>query len=179
MPRRTHIEPHLSLAELEKKIKSSREPVARQQMKVILLLMKGLTQKEVAHRCNYSAAWVHTIVRRYNEQGVKALRDHRRDNPGRPYRLSGEVRAEMKKLLEQPPQKGGLWTGPLLVEWVRERTGDDTIDSKRGWEWLKQLGCKDRLKRRVKSPKQKKKVQLEKQKDVVQTSHGHEATAAS
>ena len=150
----------MSLEELERRLKSTRESVARQQIKVIIWLMKGLTQREVAERCSYSAAWVHTIVRRYNESGVKALRDHRRDNPGRPYRLTAEVRAEMRALVSHPPEGGGLWTGPLLVDWVRERTGDQTIDSKRGWEWLKQLGCKDRLKRR--SQKSKRRVTKEK-----------------
>jgi len=145
----------MSLEELERRLKSCRESVARQQIKVIIWLMKGLTQREVAERCSYSAAWVHTIVRRYNESGIKALRDHRRDNPGRPYRLSAEVRAEMRALVSHPPEGGGLWTGPLLVEWVRERTGDETIDSKRGWEWLKQLGCKDRLKRRSQKSKRR------------------------
>ena len=153
MPRRTHIEPHMTLKELEKKMKGAREQVTRQQLKVIVLLMKGMTQKEVADRCGYSAAWVHTIVHRYNQHGTEALRDHRKDNPGRPYRLSTEVRAEMRALLSVPPAGGGLWTGPRLVEWVRERTGDETIDSKRGWEWLRQMGCKDRLKRRSKSKK--------------------------
>jgi len=157
MPRRTYIEPHMSLKELEKKARSAREQVARQQIKVIVLLMKGMTQKEVAVRCGYSAAWVHTIVHRYNQHGIEALRDHRRDNPGRPYRLSADVRAEMRALLSSPPADGGLWTGPRLVEWVRARTGDETIDSKRGWEWLRQMGCKDRLKRKSKASRDKKK----------------------
>ena len=54
----------------------------------------------------------------------------------------------MRLLVMKPPVQGGLWTGPLLVEWVRERTGDHEIDNKRGWEWLRQLNCKQRLKRR-------------------------------
>ena len=148
MPRRTKIEPHLTIKELEKRIRRTRESVSRQQLRVIYLLLQGKTQKEVAEKTGYSAAWVHTIVRRYNENGPFALRDHRRDNPGRPYRLSNEVREEMRQLVMKPPVQGGLWTGPLLVEWVRERTGDHAIDNKRGWEWLRQLNCKQRLKRR-------------------------------
>lgn len=180
MPRRTHIEPHLTLPELEKKLRGTREQVARQQLKVITLLLKGLTQKEVATRCGYSAAWVHTIVQRYNELGVEALRDHRRDNPGRPYRLSAEVRKEMKELLGKPPEGGGLWTGPRLVEWVRARTGDASIDSKRGWEWLRQLGCKDRLKRKPKRAKARLKKELEATTTTPQTSRKkHPITAAS
>ena len=148
MPRKTHIEPHLSLEELKKKIRRCRETVARQQLRVIYWIMQGHTQKAVAEKTGYSAAWVHAIVQRYNEEGVEALRDHRKENPGRPYRLSDEVREEMRILVSKPPQSGGMWTGPKLVAWVRERTNDHDIDNKRGWEWLKQMDCKNRLKRR-------------------------------
>jgi transposase len=151
MPRQTHIEPHHSLKALQNKRKGTRDKVRRQQLKVICLLLEGHTQREVAERCGYSSAWVHTIVKRYNSGGLSALRDHRRDNPGRPYRLSAEVRREMKALVSSPPPEGGLWTGPKLVEWVRARTGDESIDYKRGWEWLKQLNCKRRLTRRSRS----------------------------
>ena len=148
MPRKTRLEPHLSLDEVKQRIKRSREPVTRQQLRVILWVMQGMTQREVAEKIGYSAAWVHAIIRRYNQKGPSALRDHRKDNPGRPYRLSADVRAEMRELVSAPPAQGQVWTGPLLVSWVRERTGDYEIDNKRGWEWLRQMNCKNRLTRR-------------------------------
>jgi len=147
MPRKTKLEPHLSLEEINIRIRRSRETVTRQQLKVVKWVMQGMTQREVAEKIGYSAAWVHAIIRRYNVEGPAALRDHRKDNPGRPYRLSAEVRAEMRDLVSQPPVQGGMWTGPLLVKWVRDRTNDYEIDNKRGWEWLRQLDCKNRLKR--------------------------------
>ena len=148
MPRRTRLEPHLSLDELKQRIRRSRESVTKQQLRVILWVMQGMTQREAAEKIGYSAAWVHAIIRRYNLEGPTALRDHRKDNPGRPYRLSAEVRAEMRELVSKAPEGGGVWTGPLLVKWARERTGDYEIDNKRGWEWLRQMNCKNRLKRR-------------------------------
>ena len=147
MPKRTYIKPHLSLEELSEKIRKSRDPITRQQLRVIKFVMSGMTQRKVAEKLNYSPAWVHTIIHRYNEHGPNVLRDHRKDNPGRPFKLAADIRAEMRELVSLPPQDGGLWTGPLLIEWVKERTGDDNIDPKRGWEWLRQLNCKDRLKR--------------------------------
>jgi transposase len=153
MPRKTKLESHLTLKELKSLISSTRETVARQQLKVIYMIMEGMTQREVAEKSGYSTAWVHTIVRRFNQFGPEKLKDHRKDNPGRPYRLSPEVREEMKKLVSSPPSTGGLWTGPLLVEWVQARTGEEDIDKKRGWEWLRQLGCNHRLKRRRSSKK--------------------------
>ena len=153
MPRKTKLVNHLTLSELEIKMKRSREPVARHQLQVIYLIKKGKTQKEVAEYTGYSTAWVHTIVRRYNELGPDSLRDHRRDNPGRPYRLSNEISNEIKELLATPPPNGGVWTGPLLVAWVHERTGDYDIDNKRGWEWLRQFDCKNRLRRQRKKVK--------------------------
>ena len=147
MPKKTVIKPHLSLEEINQKIRRSRDSITRQQLKVIKYILIGMTQRSVAEKLSYSPAWVHTIVHRYNEHGPQALRDHRKDNPGRPFKLSSSIRAEMKSLVSLPPKKGGLWTGPLLIDWVKERTGDENIDPKRGWEWLRQLDCKDRLTR--------------------------------
>lgn len=147
MPRKTKLESHLTLKEMKSLISSTREDVAKQQLKVIYMIMEGMTQREVAEKSGYSTAWVHTIVRRFNLHGPNELKDHRKDNPGRPYRLSPEIREEMKSLVSAPPSSGGLWTGPLLIEWVQERTGEENIDKKRGWEWLRQLGCRHRLKR--------------------------------
>ena len=148
MPKRTILEPHLTLDEINVRIRKTRDSITKQQLKVIKYILTGMTQRKVAEKLNYSPAWVHTIIQRYNESGPNALRDHRKDNPGRPFRLSKQVRQEMKELVSHPPAKGELWTGPLLIEWVKERTGDDNIDPKRGWEWLRQLNCHDRLKRR-------------------------------
>ena len=148
MPKKTVIKPHLSLDEINKRIRRNRDMITRQQLRVIKYVMTGMTQRKVAEKLGYSPAWVHTIIRRYNNYGPEALRDHRKDNPGRPFRLSSQVRDEMKALVSAPPSVGQLWTGPLLIEWVRERTGDQEIDPKRGWEWLRQLECKDRVTRR-------------------------------
>lgn len=147
MPKKTNLKPHLTLEELNQKIRKSKDPVKKQQLRVIKCIMQGMTQRKVAEKLGYSAAWVHTIIHRYNEVGPKALRDHRKDNPGRPFKLSKSIREEMRILVSEPPIEGGLWTGPLLIDWVKERTGDTEIDPKRGWEWLRQLECKDRLTR--------------------------------
>ena len=155
MPRQTKLEPHLTLEDINKRIRRSREPVTRQQLRVVKWVMQGMTQREVAEKTGYSAAWVHAIIRRYNTEGPDALRDHRKDNPGRPYGLSAEVHAEMRELVSRPPEGGGVWTGPLLVKWVRARTNDQDIDDKRGWEWLRQLDCKNRLKRRRRTKTQR------------------------
>ena len=154
MPKRTIIEPHLTLEEINVRIRKTRDAITKQQLKVIKYILTGMTQRKVAEKLNYSPAWVHTIIQRYNENGPKVLRDHRKDNPGRPFRLSQQVRAEMKELVSSPPAEGELWTGPLLIEWVKERTGDENIDPKRGWEWLRQLNCQDRLTRRRRRKKQ-------------------------
>ena len=154
MPKRTRIEPHLTLDQLNLKIRRSRDSVTRQQLRVVKCVMIGMTQRRVAEKLGYSPAWVHTIIRRYNEDGPDALRDHRKDNPGRPFKLSKQIRDEMRELVSLPPPDGNLWTGPLLIDWVRERTGDAEIDPKRGWEWLKQLDCKARVTRRRKRKSQ-------------------------
>jgi transposase len=156
MPRRTVIQNHLSPTELKKMSKRVSDPVAAKQAQVIYLISQGKTQKEVASNTGYSAAWVHAIVHRYNQEGGEGLKDRRQENPGRPYRLSAEIREEMKEVLKHPHPVHGLWTGPLLVEWVKARTNDEDIDNKRGWEWLRQMECNYRLTRKRQKNKKNK-----------------------
>jgi len=81
--------------------------------------------------------WMHKV----NEQGPQALQPVWR--PGRPDRLTPEVRQEIEDHLERSPSEFGLnrarWDGPTLVLHLERRFGI-TLEVRQARSWMHQLG---------------------------------------
>lgn len=86
--------------------------------------------------------WIHGV----NAAGLQALRPKPR--PGRPARLTPQVRAALTAHLEQSPQAVGLprvqWDGPTLVVHLKRHFGI-ALKVRQAQHWMHQLGY--RLKR--------------------------------
>jgi transposase len=67
-------------------------------------------------------------VKRFNAEGVEGLKD--RPRSGRPSRLSGAAKAELKQaVLKSPVEHGfssGTWTWALVAEYIRTTPDFDT-----------------------------------------------------
>lgn len=66
--------------------------------------------------------WVH----RFEAEGIEGLKD--KPGRGRKPSLSAEQLQSLKALLEEgsPEDQGynsGIWTGPMLIDWIRDRFG--------------------------------------------------------
>lgn len=130
---------HLTVEQLEQQYRQSTEAVARSHWQILWLLMQGRSTAEVTAVTGYSTTWVYAIVRRYNQQGLEALGDRRHQNPGKVPLLSAALRAELEQALAAAPSDGGLWTGPKVARWMRDKLGR-TVHPTRGWELLNLLG---------------------------------------
>jgi len=86
--------------------------------------------------------WIHGV----NEDGLKSLIP--RPKPGRPARLTRDVRHDLEKHLERPPKEFGLnrvqWDGPTLVVHLKRHFGIK-LKVRHAQQWMHQLGY--RLKR--------------------------------
>ena len=86
--------------------------------------------------------WIHGV----NAAGLQALRPKPR--PGRPARLTPQIRAALTAHLEQSPQAFGLprvqWDGPTLVVHLKRHFGIP-LKVRQAQQWMHQLGY--RLKR--------------------------------
>lgn len=86
--------------------------------------------------------WMHKV----NEQGLASLKPLPR--PGRPARLTPQIRQELEEQLEKPPFEFGLnrvrWDGPTLVVHLQRRFGIK-LKVRQAQYWMHQLGY--RLKR--------------------------------
>ena len=140
MPKRLHLEKHLSTEELEDRYRKARDPVARSHYQIVWLLSSGKLTREVTEATGYSPEWIREISRRYNEKGAEGLGDRRHGNPGASPLLSPAEQRELSEALEGAPEDGGLWNSRKVAEWIEERTGRRGLRAQRGWEYLRRLG---------------------------------------
>lgn len=139
MPAPLKLPPHLSSAEIAQRYRACTDGVERTHWHIIWLLDQGQHVPAVAAQLGYTENWVRTIVHRYIDQGPDGLKDRRRRNPGATPVVSAAVRGELHARLADPPDDGGLWTGPKVAAWLGERLGRP-IAPQRAWEVLRAIG---------------------------------------
>jgi len=147
MVKRVEIKTEMTAEELHERYRHAKEAVERTHWHMLWLLKEGKTPQDIAALLGYTARWVREIVRRWNIAGQAGISDHRQTIPGAQPLLSGELQAELAVRLQQPPDDGGLWTGPKVACWMQARLGRP-VAPQRGWEYLRRLGYSPRVPRR-------------------------------
>ena len=142
MPKRLHLEEHLSSEELEYRYRKAKDPVERTHLLIVWQLSQGKLTREVSEATGYSPEWIREISLRYNEEGVEGLGDRRHQNPGGKDRvlLSLEHQQELKEALKEPPEGGGMWSSSKVARWIEHKSGRRGVRAQRGWEYLRKLG---------------------------------------
>ena len=139
---RLPIAPHLSPEEVARRYRACRTGVEKTHWQVLWLLTRSATPPapaEVASQVGLTPAWVRTVLKRWNAEGPAGLTDRRvAKNGGKP-KLSAEQQAALFEALQGRPDDGGLWTGPKVAAYVRDRWGV-TVRAETGWRWLSRLG---------------------------------------
>ena len=139
MGARLKIEPHLAQDEIRGYFLTSEDTVEQARWQVILLLSEGVKSEEVARIVGYCVPWVREIAGRYNREGAAAMRDGRHDNPGAAPLLEESLQQELAAAVEQPPEEGGVWSGPRVAAWMERRLGQK-VHPQRGWDYMRRLG---------------------------------------
>lgn len=138
MPKHLHLQPHLSTDDLERRYRQADQPVERSHYQIIWLISQGWLTRDVMAATGYSANWVRELARRYNTDGPAGLGDGRHANPGQPALLTPAQQEELRQALAVPPPDGGVWSGPRVAAWMRERLGRP-VAPQRGWDYLQRL----------------------------------------
>src|SRR5258708_28801850 len=84
MARRIHLQPHLSVEELEHRYRAAKEPNERTWWQILWLLAQGRTATELSAVIGYRAYWIGQIAKRYNEQGPAGMQNRRHTTSYRP-----------------------------------------------------------------------------------------------
>src|SRR5260370_16897844 len=77
MARHIHLQPHLSVDDLERRYRAAKEPNERTWWQLLWLLAQGRTATELSAVTGYRAYWIGQIAKRYNEQGPAGMQNCR------------------------------------------------------------------------------------------------------
>jgi len=135
----TTIESHLRTEELEARYEAAGDAIAKSHFHALWLLSKGYDLDEVAELLWFSTRWVYQLVKRYNAGGPDCLGDQRAHNGTEPTIVTPQALSALKERIKTPPDDGGLWSGPKLARFVRQRFGVE-VCPQTGWRWSKELG---------------------------------------
>ena len=131
---------HLSVEELEARYRAARDVTEARHTQAIWLLAQGRTFLEVAEVLAFAPRWVEELAARYNAHGPTALGDQRRRNGRTATLLTEAVLAALAKRLKEPPEDGGLWSGPKVAARMARHLGLAKAHPQRGWEALRRIG---------------------------------------
>jgi transposase len=135
---------------LEGLYRKASDAVLRTHLLMVWRISEGDSVEEVARMVGYSRKWVTEIKRRYESGGVDALGDRRHGNPGAKERALLDEAAEeelREALLSGAPPGGGMWSGPKVARWIKERNGLEKVHVQRGFEYLRKVGMSPQVPR--------------------------------
>ena len=122
----------LPVEELEARYRAARDATEARHFRAIWLLAQGRTFVEVAEVLAFVPRWVEELAARYNAFGPKALGDQRRRNGRAATLLTEAVLAALAERLKEPPEDGGLWSGPKVAAWMARHLGLQKVHPQRG-----------------------------------------------
>ncbi|NMF62239.1 helix-turn-helix domain-containing protein [Brasilonema octagenarum] len=141
MPKKAHLENHLSADELKRGYLHASEPVESRRWHLLWMVCSGWTIKKAAQAIAINYDYAKEIVHKYNSQGVLAIQNQKkmvrrqRENA----LLNAEVLEKLGQALKNRPTDGGIWTGPKVARWIEQETGREKVWPQRGWDYLKRL----------------------------------------
>src|SRR3954466_9209902 len=143
---------HLSVEDLEARLRSAQDPTAMRHFQVIWLLARGHTIADVAAVTSFVPRWIEQLLARSNAHGPRgpgrsAPAQWRRAERAAP-RASGAVAraargaaAKWRPVVQ--PQSGGLWSSrkvaAWMASWMAGELGLAAVLPQRGWEALKAI----------------------------------------
>jgi transposase len=132
---------HLTANQAKSKYRACRHPVEKVRWHAVWLLLRTdhpRTPAEVAELVGLSVITTRAVLHRWNADGPAGLADRRKANGSKP-RLTDARRGELFAALKKRPPDGGLWTGPKVARYVRDRWGV-AVAPQTAWRWLRELG---------------------------------------
>lgn len=139
MGRHIHLQPHVTVDDLERRYRAAKEPHERSWWHILWLLAQGRTATELAGVTGYSAYWIGQLAKRYNTQGPAGMhnRQHTTSRRAAPL-LSPEQQEELRQALAGPAPEDDRWSGRTVAEWMAARLGRP-VSRYRGWVYLNRL----------------------------------------
>ena len=124
MARHIHLQPHLSVDELERRYRAAKEPNERSWWQILWLLSQSHTAVQVAAVTGYSASWIGQIAQCYNIQGPAGMHNRRHTNSHRtPPIVPPALQEELRQAVAEAAVRHEHWTGGDAAAWISQRLG--------------------------------------------------------
>lgn len=139
---------HLPPTEIARRYRACPDGAEKTRWQILWLVTRPdqpMSAGRAAVAVGLTASWGRTLLKRWNEHGPDGLTDGRKDNGADPL-LTPSQQADLYAALRADPPDGGLWTGPKVVQYVRDQWGV-TVVPQTGWRWLVRLGFRLRVPR--------------------------------
>ena len=133
---------HLPPERIAGRYRAGRDGLEKTHWQVLWLLTRPeppLTPAQAAAQVGLSAVWVRTLLKRWNAEGPGGLADRRKATNGGRSKLTTDQQIDLWDVLQHTPPDGGLWTGPKVAAYARDRWGVE-VRPQTGWDWLRGLG---------------------------------------
>ena len=141
MSKKIELSPHLSESELKTKYRRSKDPIESRRYHLLWLVSQGNQLSEAAVVVGLHYDYARKVLKRYNDggeagiaNGLKKKRGARSDAL-----LNQEQQEKLRAGLAEPPEDGGVWSGPKVARWIEKETGRAKVWNQRGWDYLKKL----------------------------------------
>jgi transposase len=139
---RLPIVPHLTPDRIYRRYRACRTGVEKTHWHLIWLLTRPeqpLAPAQAAAAVGLTAVWARALLKRWNAEGPAGLSDRRNGACGGRCKLTTDQWIDLWAALQQPPPDGGLWAGPKVARYARDRFGI-AIVKPTGWRRLRGLG---------------------------------------
>lgn len=145
--KRLPVTAHRSADEVGRRYRHCPDPKAKTRWHLVWLLLRddALTCERAAPLVGLSDTHARTVLKRWNAAGPDGLTDGRKTNRSAG-KLTAAQQAEAFDALQTEPPDGGLWSGPKLARYARDRWGVE-VCPETGWRWLRKLGFRLRVPR--------------------------------
>jgi len=132
---------HLSAEEVGRRYRTCADPKEKTRWHLLWLLLRPgtpLSCERAAPLVGLSDVHARAVLRRWNAHGPEGLADRRQHNKSAGKLTAAQLAELYDALLRESPD-GGLWSGPKVARYARERWGVE-VCPETGWRWLKKLG---------------------------------------
>jgi transposase len=136
MARHIHLQPHLSIDELERRYRAAKEPNERSWWQILWLLSQGHTAVQVSAVTGYSAYWIGQLAKRYNTEGPAGMHNRRHTTSHRnPPTVPPALQEELRQAVAAAATHHEHWTGREAAAWIGARLGHP-VTHHLGWRYL-------------------------------------------
>ena len=132
---------HLPAAKVGRRYRTCPDPREKTRWHLIWLLLRPdgpRSCERAGPLVGLSDVHARTVLKRWNALGPDGLADRRKANRS-PGKLTAGQQAAVYDALQGEAPDGGLWSGPKVARYVRDRWGVEACPET-GWRWLRKLG---------------------------------------